>query len=121
MKFNAKMYWGKMLWYFIKGLLQSAYIKGNNIFASEFLTFIRANIYTKAKQIRFLENIFKKKEIKSKCRNLKVTYHCIPSKCFNFSLYTYICTFGTQVFFFVSALNAQENKCTLLLYKQFFS
>ena len=85
---------------FLKRALQSAYIKGNNIFASEFLTFIRANIYTKTKQIRFLENIFKKKEIKSKCRNLKVTYHCIPSKCFNFSLYTYICTFGTQVYFF---------------------
>ena len=35
---------------FLKRALQSAYIKGNNIFASEFLTFIRANIYTKTKQ-----------------------------------------------------------------------
>ena len=34
----------------LKKALQSAYIKGNNIFASEFLTFIRANIYTKTKQ-----------------------------------------------------------------------
>ena len=34
---------------FLKRGLQSAYMKGNNIFASEFLTFIRANIYTKQK------------------------------------------------------------------------
>ena len=39
-----------MFWYFKKRGLQSAYMKGNNIFASEFLTFIRANIYTKNQQ-----------------------------------------------------------------------
>ena len=51
LKFNAKMYWGKMIWYFKKGLYR-VQIKGNNILASEFLTFIRANIYTKTKQIK---------------------------------------------------------------------
>ena len=66
-------------------------------------------IHKNKTKIRFLENILKRKELESMCRNLKVTYHCIPSKCFNFSLYTYICTFGTQVY-----------KCTLLLYKRFF-
>ena len=104
---------------FLKRALQSAYIKGNNIFASEFLTFIRANIYTKTKQKLDFWKIYKKKEIKSKCRNLKVTYHCIPSKCLTFH---YIFIFVLLVHkFFVSALNAEENKCTLLLYKWFFS